>query len=221
VADPVEYIGALGGLAGLALAAVAAWYAKRSSDATDRAVSLARDEVEMARAEHAEFLRQLQARAKFQFTVRPTPEPGDDGVIRVDATVACVTVEIGLRNVGERAAGETLVNAIAPRDLREFRWSGPHGEVRPDDSDPAETREELTDDDGRVYPGQYLDKELPRVTRRPYYVTWVTLMVEVPAQGVRSVPLRFTAEADELPDEEPLVSETLMLRVGKVAPEPT
>ena len=76
--DPhwVEYVAAFGGLAGVALALVAALYAKRSADSTDQAVSLARDEVGMARTEHEEFLRQLRRGRGFDSPSGPyTPNP--------------------------------------------------------------------------------------------------------------------------------------------------
>jgi len=40
------------------------------------------------------------------------------------------------------------------------------------------------------------------------------LNVETPRTGVRSVPVRVTAVADELPDDEPEASERLVIRVG-------
>lgn len=44
---------------------MAGWFGKRSADSTDKAVSLARDGVTVAKVEHEEFLRQLRARARF------------------------------------------------------------------------------------------------------------------------------------------------------------
>lgn len=139
-------------LAALLLAGVAGWYAKRSADSTAEALSLARDEVNMAKTEHAEFLRQLRARARFRLLPRPLyPEPDDDGVIRVDASTVRVLVEFGLKNVGDRAAGETVLNVLAPRSVSNFRWSGPRGEETPPDAKPAaDTPEELTDADGKT-----------------------------------------------------------------------
>jgi hypothetical protein len=218
VDDPhwVEYVAAFGGLAAVVLALVAALYAKRSADATDQAVQLARDEVEMARAEHAEFLHQLQARARFQLTPRPVyPEPDEDGVLRIDATTLQVRVEIGLKNVGNRAAGETVLNVVAPRYLMNFRWSGPLAEELAV-AGPALTAEELTDDQGRVFVGQYLALILPSVTRRSHYARYFVFSIDVPRTGITSVPFRLTAEADELPDDEPELSEPLMIRVASL-----
>jgi hypothetical protein len=210
----VEYVGALGGFAGVILAIVAALYAKRSADSTDKAVALARDEVNMAKTEHAEFLRQLQARARFELTVRPTPEP-ENGVIRVDATEVQLRLRILLRNVGDRAASESVINVVAPVGLvGELRWCGPGGEQKRDASPPADTPETLTDAEGQTWPARYLSMTFPKVTRRSVYLTFATMSVQVPREGERSVPIRVTAEADELPDDEPEASERLMIRVA-------
>jgi hypothetical protein len=214
--DPhwIEYVAAFGGLAGVALALVAALYAKRSADSTDQAVQLARDEVQMAREEHNEFLRELRARAKFRLSLRTWPGPDADGVIREDATIVHVRVEIGLKNDGAQVAGETVLNVVAPRPLAGFRWCLPNGGLVPDARPPADTPEELTDDEGRPWPGQYLDKTIARVSRRSHYAAFVLVSIDVPRDGVRSVPLRVTAQADELPDDIDEEVASLMIRVA-------
>lgn len=55
---------------------------------------------------------------------------------------------------------------------------------------------------------------LPRVTRRSNYARFFVLNVEVPRTGVTSVPLRLTADADEVPDDAPEETEYLMIRVA-------
>ena len=61
-----------------------------------------------------QFLRGLRKRARFRVTLR-VPAADEDGVYRVGpAQKAAVRVEIGIKNEGGRAAGETLVNALAP-----------------------------------------------------------------------------------------------------------
>jgi hypothetical protein len=200
-------------VASVIVALRAARDSKRSADATDRAVALAHDEVEMARKEHDEFLRGLRARARFRLSLRSRPEP-EDGVISVDASTVQVRVEIGLKNEGDRAAGETVLNVVAPRHVLDFRWCGPQGEAVPDAGPPAETPEELSDAQGRAWPGQYLSKILPRVTRRSHYATFVSLGIVVPRTGERSVPVKVTAQADELPDDVDEAVEHLMIRVA-------
>jgi hypothetical protein len=52
------------------------------------------------------------------------------------------------------------------------------------------------------------------VTRRSHYAAFVQFYVDVPRDAVRSIPLRVTADADELPDDAPEESERLMIRVA-------
>ena len=135
-------------------------------------------------------------------------------MIRTDDLTITVRVEIGLKNVGERAAQETVLNVIVPRVFRNFRWSGSRGEVLPEVRPPSIPRRS-TDAEGVVHVSHYLDKTIARVTRRTHYVTFVVLNVNVPRSGVKSVPVRVTAEADELPDDDPEESELLMVRVTR------
>ncbi len=80
----------------------------------------------MGREEHAAFLRELRARARFTITARPL-EADPDGVLRTDATRVFVRAEIGLANVGDKAAGPTTLNVLLPAGL-DARWCGPGGE---------------------------------------------------------------------------------------------
>lgn len=136
-------------------------------------------------------------------------------MIRVDATMATVRLEILLKNDGDRAAGETVLTVIGPVGLvGDFRWSEPRGELKSNATPPADTPETVTDAEGREWPGPYLSVTIPLVTRRTPAAAYVILTVEVPRDGVRSVPIRVTADADELPDDEPEASERLMVRVA-------
>jgi hypothetical protein len=72
----------------------------------------------------------------------------------------------------------------------------------------------LTDAAGQTWAAQYLSLTLQNVMRRSPYLAFATMSVEVPREGERSVPIRVTAEADELPDDEPEASETVMVRVA-------
>jgi hypothetical protein len=164
--------------------------------------------------EHREFMRQLRARARFRLTPRVLGA-NERGVIETGGSVRHVRVEIGLKNIGDRAASATVINVVAPRRLESLRWCGPKGE---DVTDPAlrqtaETAEVLTDVEGRRFEAEYLARELPRVGRKMDYVGWITFAVAVPPEGETSVPLRVTAQADELPDDIQEVSERVMVRV--------
>jgi hypothetical protein len=109
------------------LAAIAAVrYAKQAADIANKSVALAREEMALAREEHDVFLRELRARARFQFSLRidkperytdeiwmdhELPEPGSPG------SEVPVIVRVELRNVGDRMASETVIKLIAPREL--------------------------------------------------------------------------------------------------------
>jgi hypothetical protein len=192
-------------------------YAKRSADAAAATLALARDETKMARAEHEEFLRTLRARARFKLRFRFTPEADEDGVIRTGGTVIRMRIEILLKNEGERTAGETVVNVVASRGMG-LRWSDPRGSELPDATAAAETPEQLTDAEGKVRPAEYLAVTLPKVTLRSWYAKFATLYFDVPAEGEMSVPLRVTAQADELPDDIDEEVEHIMLRVARSRP---
>ena len=113
--------------------------------------------------------------------LRLTPEPDDDGVIRNDGSVIRVRIEILLKNDGEKAAGETVLNVIAPRSFG-LRWCGPRGEGLEDMDPPAETPEELTD--GRPDAGsRILEAHVPRVTRRSWYSRHASLYFDMPPEG--------------------------------------
>jgi hypothetical protein len=146
-AGPEAYAALILAALSFLVAAVALVYAKRAAAAAHESVGLARGEARMARDEHEEFLRELRARANFTLQLRLTPEPDDDGVIRNDGTVIRVRIEILLKNDGEKVAGETVLNVIAPRGFG-LRWCGPRGEDIPGMEAPAETPELLTDADG-------------------------------------------------------------------------
>lgn len=171
----------------------------------------------MTAREHREFIRRLRARARFEVIVA-TVGADSDGVLRTDGTaVGAVRVSIGVKNVGDAAASETLVNVVFPRGL-EVQWSGAQGEPVGPRQYPADTPDEvLRAPDGREYrETQYLSKTWERIGRRPHYVKFVTVPVGgVPDTGEAIAPLRVRVEADELPDDEPEYVIDHAVRVAK------
>src|SRR3954451_11998074 len=105
-ASTSDYIAAasvLVALIGVIVAVVAALYAKRSADATDEAV-------DMARTEHQEFVAQLRRRARFVLTLDVDGASADGEIVTTsDGPTMGVIVRVGLTNVGERAAGQTTM----------------------------------------------------------------------------------------------------------------
>src|SRR6187431_1112603 len=75
--------------------------------------------------------------------------------------------------------------------------------------------ETLTDADDLVHDTQYVALILPSVTRRSTYVRYFVFFVNVPSGGATSIPIRVSADADELPDDEPEATEHMMLRFAR------
>jgi hypothetical protein len=202
--------------AGLIFAAVATVVAYKAAKAADATLIVAREEAKRSSTEHAEFMRQLQARARFDVTLTPQWPADENGLIEQDASTTRVTVAIGISNErGDKGAGPTTVNALVPEGIvTGLRWSGPQGEEAIGLSKIILTTPEiLIDAEGNEYKAQYLFHELPRVTRRTARLLHLTCDVEIPRHGERSVPIRVRVESDDLPDEEPEVVCERMIRV--------
>ena len=171
----------------------------------------------MGHTEHREFLARLRARADFVGTVKfpQAADTGDEVVTLVtEGNSGNIRIEVGLKNEGDRAAGFTVLNLVVPAWARHsVRWSGPLGEELGTRSPPAETDEQLTDPAGETTGAVYLALELPRVARRPHYVKFAWLQFDVQPGGERWVPVRFTAQADELPDDIDEISVRRTLRI--------
>jgi hypothetical protein len=164
--------------------------------------------------EHRRFMKQANARARFRLKMRALPNADEEGVLRTHGSSMWPRVEIGIKNYGDRAAGPTLINVVAPRHLEYFQWSASDGADIEDTSiRPVDTDEILVDDDGREWPAKFLALELPRVAMRPDYVKFVHFAIDVPSGGKVSIPLRVTIEADEMPDDVRQVAERFMLRI--------
>lgn len=203
-------------VASVILALVAAYLARKAVKVADDTLKVAHEDAGRSRTEHAEFMRQLQARARFDVTLTPKWPANADGLIEQNATSTRVTVAIGISNEqGDKAAGPTTVNALVPEGMvSDLRWSGPQGEEVSGVSRMILTTPEiLTDADGSDYEAQYLFHELPRVTRRTARLLHLTFYVEIPSKGERSVPIRVRVESDDLPDDDPEVVRELMIRV--------
>jgi hypothetical protein len=190
--DYIAVASVLVALIGVIVAVVAALYAKRSADATDEAV-------DMARTEHQEFLAQLRRRARFSLTL--DVEGADaDGEIVTQATTIGLVVRVGLTNVGEKAAGQTTMRVLLPRGS-DARWVGTQTTL-----DPEPTTELLGVRENEVE-ASYIEKVLPQVGRRDNPVAALSLGVRVPSE----IPIRFRAAADELADDDDAVIDRLFV----------
>lgn len=169
-------------------------------------------------SEHREFLATLRARANFVGTVK-FPQADDDGegpiaTYITTGTGGQVIIEVGLKNNGQRAATVTVFNLVVPAWAKSrLRWTGARGEELGEPSRVAPTDELLIDPTGATTESVYLALELPRVARRPHYVKFAALQFDVPVGGQRWIPIRFTAQADELPDDVEELSLRRTLRI--------
>jgi hypothetical protein len=154
---------------------------------------------------HRERTRERKARARFNVTVR-TVDADENGIRWTDADTQHTRIGLGVKNIGDRAAGETLVNVVVPRSLPFARWAGPSGEEMPDGKVTVDTPELLPDAEGNeTIPSKFLASTFDRVGRRPHYEKFVQFPVELPPRdsGLRqtTVPGRVRVQADELPDD--------------------
>ena len=172
------------GLAGLALTAVAVYVSLQG---------------------HRERTRERKVRARFDVTVR-TVDADENGIRWTDADTQHTRIGIGVKNVGEKAAGQTLLNVVIPRSLPFARWAGPSGEEMPDGTRMADTPELLPDETGNeTIPSKFLASTFDRIGLRPHYEKFVQFPVELPSResglSQTTVPVRVRVQADELPDD--------------------
>lgn len=173
----------------------------------------------MSWTEHREFLRRVKARARLEVTLRVV-QPADaraDGLIEMGGSGGTVVVELGVKNTGQKAAGPTTINLLAP-EYAELRWSGPRGEDLGVDA-----KQRLTSgamilvSENTVVPERYLSKEAPRISLKSGHVTWASFYATLGSGAELRVPLTATASCDDLPDDVDEVSVVLPLRIRQRA----
>lgn len=122
-----------------------------------------------------------------------------DDVLRHEGTAGTAIVAIGVKNVGDATASETVLNVVFPAGTR-IRWCGPRGEPEEGGEQVTPTEETITMLDGSESRAEYLRKSCPRVGRRSHLEAYVAVMFPIASA---SCPLRIKAEADETPDDCP------------------
>ena len=162
-----------------------------------------------------EFLRRSKARARFKVAPGLLNDGVENAVIRSDATVVAIRFKVGIKNVGNLAAGETVVNVLVPQALSEPRWCDPGGEEVEQRPTLAETSERLEGFDGTEYEARYLSKTLPRVGTKPSHVLYFIGDVQVPTEGRVEIPVRVKVQADEIPDDVEEYSEGIIFWVER------
>ena len=142
-------------------------------------------------------MKQLRARARFKLTVDSDRFDGD--VYETDADSVSMTLRVGLDNVGDKAAGHTVLNVLVPASHSFFAWSAQNGTRKPPDQDqPLPTSEVLKTPDGPELAAMWITKTVARVALRAGLVTWFIVQVPVPCE----LPVRVVAQSDDLPDDQ-------------------
>jgi hypothetical protein len=170
--------------------------------------------------EHREFLRRLRARANLRVTLS-AKDADAHGVILMGGSAGTVIGRVGVDNKGDRAAGPTTLNLLAPRRLSNFRWCGPNGEPVPGLPNPEALPESLPDAEGGEIEAEYISVEIPRVGLKSSHVRFFSFYVNLREDGGDVVvPFLARASADELPEDIDEVTDRLVVRVrapGSVA----
>jgi hypothetical protein len=162
-----------------------------------------------------EFLRKARARARFEVSLR-TVNSDHDGVLRTNANRCAARVEIEIKNAGDRAAGETIVNVLVPREQDLIRWCGPNGEELEEDFGGTASRSDiLVGTDGRRVQSKCIQRKLERVGIKPTRLLHFQFNVEVPSAGQAAIPIRVRVAADEMPDEVEYYPADHLLRVAR------
>ncbi len=208
------------GAVGLIVAVIALYYAARASKLAKHTLDLATQEHALTRAQHdleREQFEQQQAdraaRARFKLTVDLVHAV--DGVVVTESPNLNIRLRIGIRNVGERAAGTTTVNLLVPQSVRRVSWTGPNGE--PAGHMPPDAADE-TIGDGEPVPAMYLTRQLDSIALRSPVVMYATIHLEGLAAGAeRRLPVRLKAQADELPEDIDEVSVDRLFVVKRAA----
>jgi hypothetical protein len=165
--------------------------------------------------EHREFMKQLQARARFDVTIDTDRFDGD--VYETESnTTATMVFFVGLSNVGDKAAGETVVNVFTPASIGELLWSTRRGERSPAARGMA-TGDVLTMPDGEEVGAQMISHAIQRVSMRGRREVWFTVD-RVPVPCV--LPIAAGVNSDDLPDDQEVAwaSRTVQIR-QKGAPD--
>ena len=149
---------------------------------------------------------ELAKRADFAVTVALNPAVGDvehadddSALLRSTASAMNLRFQIGIRNIGTRAATHVTVNFLtAVQGAGDFYWTDVEGRRKEDESGPLTTGEEL----GPSYTTtRWLPRKIDRVARKVPTIGHATLEVNLPNDGRLDVYARAAATSDDLPDD--------------------
>jgi hypothetical protein len=90
---------------------------------------------------------------------------------RTQDTTRLLTVALGFKNTGQKAASGVLINVVLPRFCTDFQRSTQAGEATTS-TDPATTTERLSDSQGVAHLSHYRSWVEDHVWRTHNYVRW-------------------------------------------------
>lgn len=212
-----EVVAAVASLLGLVIAAAAFLVAIEAWKSARDNLEVAEDALEISREQHSEFLKRLNAHAKY--VVIPQlihPTAPDDGVVTYKGD-ARLTVRwmIGVKNIGEKAGTHVKVNVILPLRVENPIWTTPEGKPIKSDypSGPFLTPEVLLRSDGSDPQefSHYLLKVIPRVGIKRNNVV-MTVQGEIIMPDTNSpvvIPVKAKIWSDEMEDDLNSVAEVI------------
>jgi hypothetical protein len=186
------------------------------------AVAVASGALWISAREHKAYMRQLRARARFSIELRVDNYDHDatTGMEDEAGTIRPV-FRLKIDNYGERASAATLINVLVPREYAStLRWSGPKGGELPTRT-PFDSDELVTLPDGAQVATTTLSGVIPRITRSGGQIEFFCFTVRLPDTGDQiAIPIRVLAHADEIPDDVPEYSGSMVFRARRVQQNP-
>jgi len=195
VAEPVRCVEGCGGGDPSTLGILGFVIALLSLGAAFKAWKISDASLEIANAQHQEFLKQLRARADFKLELHLEGHPGP--VVETTADEVTLRWRMTIENSGDKAATDVGVNLLIPADLRNLRSDEKTGTT------PPTTIERLQASDGSDYPAQYLAELVSRFSLRMARITYASATVKTPTTPgqERLVPAVFRVWSPDMPDE--------------------
>jgi hypothetical protein len=168
--------------------------------------------------QYREFARRLNARARFRVTLGVV-DADDEGIRRTPSnTTTCWTrVSIGIKNVGDLAANQTVINVLLPQYIEEARWCGAKGQERNEKNElvAAGKGDVVIDDKGNEIPAVYIALVIDRIGTKPDHVVYFQMPIDCSFTHEPVVPVRVKVQADEIPDEIEEYEESILVRVAR------
>lgn len=205
--------------------AVKAWLDARDSLATaEEGLATAKEGLRIAQKEHAAFMKQLTARADFKLGVEKIVPPWGDLPLELinragGTSMRLLMFRLSIQNSGDRAAGPTILNFIMGPKPDIAYWSSVNGRPKKDaPQDVIRTPDEVLEGTLEGEDPVYLARVIDRVSRKGVLILHVAMVINTDKVEGTSFEVRFTAQADELPDD--VEDRSKQIRVENVLLEP-